>query len=150
MHAYATVQQLVHHGNYQDCELSENLRSTANKKTLSWTRWRFSWIERLTQSMLLSHPNWLRSPRTSNQSTSCICHRVPSSHSRNDQNSRQHMTRSKLLCHTSIIRSYTLVRAPSSSSIARPGLQLATDATHDKNLFPTIFWWEFLYLFHFL
>jgi len=95
--------------------------------------WRFSLTERPMQSMIVYHPDWLRSPCTLPYLTFCVRHHVPSSHSRNHQNLRHLMTQSRLRRRVSIIRSFTLVRAPSSSSMA-------------LMLFSTIFWRE---LFHY-
>jgi len=70
--------------------------------------------------MLVQQADWLRSPCTSTHSTSCICHLVPLSHSRNHQNQRQPMTQSQLRCRTGIIQSSILVQTPSSWFMARP------------------------------
>jgi len=89
---------------------------TANKKHLAESWWRCSRTERPTQSMLVWHPDWLRSPHASTYSTSNICHRVPSFLPRNRQNPRHPMVQLQLVATQT---SSQLVRARDCQSRGR-------------------------------
>jgi len=114
---------------------SWNFTLIGKQKPFCWTIMTLYLNRTSNADMLVQHPDWLRSLRTS-PAFQLLCWLTVSLRSTQEpinMNSRRPMTQSQLRCRIDIIWSSTLVRVPIQSANGVPSL-FATDAIHHRFL----------------